>query len=332
MIVDLHSHYLPAEAARAADVPVRLEPLPDGGYRFAVGRQELELERALTDLSIQVADMHRQRLERRILCIPPFCLQYELVPDDGLRWARAINDGIAEAARTSPDVFVGFATLPLQDVPAAVAELDRAVGTLGLHGVEIASHIAGVELDDPVLEPFWERAARYRVPILVHPHNPAGADRMGGYYLRNLVGNPVDTALAGARLLLGGVVERHPDLVVILAHGGGALPGIIGRLAHGYQVRPEARLRASEPAQLLRRLYFDTIVFDARTLRYLVGLVGASQVVLGTDYPFDMGEERPAAFVESAGLPDEDARTVLENGARLLERVLQDATQIRADA
>lgn len=322
MIIDLHSHYVPAEALREADVPVTVEPLEDGTYRFAAGTIDWALEAQLTDLGRQLDDLRRQRLDRRILCLPPFTLLYELPAEDGLRWARAANDGMAAAARAHPEAFVGFATLPLQDVPAALEELERAAGELGLRGVEIATNIAGGELDAPQLEPFWERVAARRLPVLVHPHNPAGAGRMGDYYLRNLIGNLVDTALAGARLLFGGVLERHPKLVVILSHGGGALPGIIGRLEHGYGVRPEARLRAGAPSAQLAGLYVDTIVFDARILRHLVELFGAGQVVLGTDYPFDMGEEDPVAFVEGAGLAAEDAKAILGNGARLLEAVV----------
>lgn len=144
---------------------------------------------------------------------------------------------------------------------------------------------------------------------------------MGEYYLRNLVGNPVETALAGSRLIFGGVLERYPDLRIILSHGGGALPQLVGRLRHGYAARPEAQLRVSDPVASLRRLYYDTIVFNPEPLRNLVATVGASQVVLGTDYPFDMGEPDPVAFVQQAGLSTDDVTTILANGQRLLDAV-----------
>src|SRR5204862_7962028 len=148
-------------------------------------------------------------------------LQYELSAEAGVRWARALNDGLAAAARAFPDAFVGLATLPLQDLPAALAELERAVHDLGLAGVEIATNLNGVELDDPTLDPFWARAEALRLAVLIHPHYVAGAGRMGGYHLANLVGNPAETALAGARLLFGGVLERFARLRLIRAHGGG---------------------------------------------------------------------------------------------------------------
>lgn len=319
VVADLHCHIFPVEAALAAATSVPIESL-DGGYRVG----GVELDAGLLDLTLQIEDMRRQGVAQRALAIPPFTLRYDLPPVEGVRWARAINEGIAEAIALHGDAFAGFATLPLQDVDAAVAELDYAVDTLGLGGLEIATHIAGVELDSPSLDPFWERAERRRLPILVHPHDPAGANRMGDYYLRNLVGNPIETALAGARLIFGGVLERYPDLRIILSHGGGALPQLAGRLRHGYAARPEAQPRVSDPGASLRRLYYDTIVFNDEPLRNLVATVGAGQVVLGTDYPFDMGEPDPVGFVQQAGLPPDDVVTILGNGQRLLDDVRRD--------
>jgi aminocarboxymuconate-semialdehyde decarboxylase len=315
-IADLHCHIFPAEAARHAGTSILIEPV-DGGYRFG-GPGGTDLDAGLLDLALQIEDMDRQGVHVRALAIPPFTLRYDLPPDDGVRWARAINDGIAAAVASHPDRFVGFATLPLQHVAAAVEELDRAVTELGLVGVEIATHIVGVELDDPRFDPFWAATETRRLPILVHPHDPAGGNRMGDYYLRNLVGNPVETALAGARLIFGGILERYPDLRVILSHGGGALPQLVGRLRHGYAARPEAKLRVSDPVASLRRLHYDTIVFNPEPLRNLVATVGASQVVLGTDYPFDMGEPDPVGFTRNAGLAPDEIETILGNGARLL--------------
>ena len=143
---------------------------------------------------------------------------------------------------------------------------------------------------------------------------------MDDYYLRNLVGNPVETALAGARLILGGVLERYADLRIILSHGGGALPQLVGRLLHGHTVRAEAKVNISGPLSNLQRLYFDTIVFRNEPLQNLVATVGASHVVLGTDYPFDMGEYDPVGLVQRAGLSDDDVATILSNGQRLLAR------------
>jgi aminocarboxymuconate-semialdehyde decarboxylase len=275
----------------------------------------MELERGLFDLDEQRQVRRRQRLDRRSLMVPPFTALYELSDEQGMAWSRALNDAIAAVARANPGEFVGFATVPLQSARAA-AELERAAG-LGLRGVEILSSVDGAGLDSPALEPFWETAERLRLPILIHPHYVAGAERLGDYYLRNLLGNPTETAHAGARLIFGGVFERHPELKVILSHGGGSLPHIIGRLQHGSEVRPECR-HAQSPREQLSRLYFDTIVFDPTVLRHLVDLVGASQVVIGTDYPFDMGEERPVELVEGIGLAEAERDAILHAGDRLL--------------
>lgn len=320
MVIDLHSHYVPLEAANAANTGIRLTKMADGEVRFEARGQIMLLEAALFDLERQRADAARQRLEQRILTIPPFCFQYELPAGSGVSWAAHLNDGIAAAAAGDRAAFIGFATLPMQDIDAALAELERAIGQLGLRGIELASNINGVELDDPALEPVWERVAQFGVPVLIHPHYVVGPQRMGDYYLRNLVGNPVETALAGARLILGGVLERHPTLKIILSHGGGALPGIFPRILHGYGVRPESRVRANNPELGFRRLYYDTIVFEGRALRQLVESVGASQVILGTDYPFDMSLSDPVTFVEGSGLGPEDVQQIFANGTRLLER------------
>lgn len=319
-VADLHCHYFPAAAAESANTSIDVEAV-DGGYRFSAGAQSMMLDAGLLDLSLQIEDMDRQGVGQRALSIPPFTLRYELPAEEGIRWAQAINDGIAEAVAAHEDRFVGLATLPLQDVWAALEELERAVNQLGLRGVEIASNLDGIELDDSSLDPFWERAEALRLVTLVHPHYVVGVGRMHSYYLNNLVGNPVETALAGARLVFGGVLERYPDLRIVLSHGGGALPQIAGRLLHGYEARPEAKLHAQDPLAGLRRLYYDTIVFEPNALRHIVQTVGADQVVLGTDYPFDMGETDPVHFVRKSGLADADIETILGNGARLLADV-----------
>jgi aminocarboxymuconate-semialdehyde decarboxylase len=319
MIVDLHSHYFPLDAVRGmADVAVEATERADGSVRFALGGQAMTVPAQLFSLEMQLEDLHRQQLARRVMQAPPFTILYELPPDQGVTWSRRLNDGIAAAARSHPESFIGFATVPLQDVTAAIAELDRATVELGLRGVEILTSINGVGLDTPTLDPFWAEAERLDVPILIHPHDVAGAERLDGYYLRNLIGNPTETAIAGARLLFSGVLERFPSLRIILSHGGGSLPHISGRLRHGFAVRPEARERARDPLAQLGRLFYDTIVFDPLILRHLVAVVGASQVVLGTDYPFDMGEEAPVAFVRQAGLAAPDCDAILNAADRIM--------------
>lgn len=320
MIIDMHNHFVPVDSLKAVDETVRVIEGADGAFELVDAKgHHFPLNPGLVDLDIQCEVMAKQRVERRTLSIPPFCFQYELPADRGAKWARAVNEGIAEAARERSDAFIGFATLPLQDVASALVELDYATGQLGLAGLEIASNINGVELDAPTLDPLWERLSDLAIPVLIHPHYVAGANRMGGYHLRNLIGNPTDTALAGARLIFSGVLDRFPGLRIILSHGGGSLPGLIGRLEQGRRVRSEIATEGPFDAQL-RTLYYDTIVFDHRPLQWLVETAGANRVVLGTDYPFDMGDEDPVGFVESSPLSDSSKHTILASGERLLTR------------
>lgn len=315
----MHSHYFPLSVLdRLPDGPAAIVEAADGRRRLSAGGHAIPLGSDLFDLERQREAMQRQGLTHRTLIPPPFCLLYELPEDQGANWSSTLNDEMAAAAGRYPDSFTGFATVPLQSPDAAIVEMERAVGELGLRGVEIATTINGVSLDHHTLDPFWYRCQKLSLPVLIHPHYIAGAERMGPYHLRNLVGNPSETALAGAHLLFGGVLERFPDLCLILSHGGGALPHLIGRLQHGFTVRRECQGKTTDLAGQLRRLYYDSVVFDPLLLRHLIELVGASQVVLGTDYPFDMSEPDPIGFVRNSGLPEADIELILHSGDRLL--------------
>jgi aminocarboxymuconate-semialdehyde decarboxylase len=318
VIADLHSHYFPPGAATAR-APVRVGPGPDAALvRITACGQDLTVPATVTDVQAQQRDAAAQGLDGRALLPPPFTVLYELDPAEGTRWARQLNEHTAAAAAAFPRTLLGFATVPLQaGGDHAAAELEYAVGSLGLRGAEILTSVAGRDLDDPGLGQFWAAAGELGVPVVIHPHYVSGADRMGAYYLRNLVGNPAETALAGARLLFSGLLARHPGLRVVLCHGGGALPHIIGRLRHGHAARRELA-GAADPRDGLRGLYYDTVVFDPVILRHLAELVGADRLVIGSDYPFDMAEPRPAGFVVGAGLAPGDTTTILHSAGRLL--------------
>jgi len=318
MIVDLHSHYFPPSAATSGS-PVVAGPVDGGSVSLRVGAQEFRVPAALLDAGRQVVDADERGLDRRALLAPPFTVLYELPPDAGVAWSRRVNEGIAGAADAHRDRLLGFATVPLQaggDV--AGGELAAAVGDLGLAGVEILTSVCGGALDTPELEQFWAAAADLGVPVFVHPHFVSGADRMARFHLRNLVGNPTETALTGAQLIAGGLLDRHPGLTVVLAHGGGALPHLVGRLEHGYLHRPELRDAARSPRAGLRSFYYDSVVFDPMVLRHLGEIVGYDRVVVGSDYPFDMAEDRPVEFVENAALPPHTVAGILHAADRVL--------------
>lgn len=314
--VDCHAHLVPRDALarrgwlRAAD----------GQVAVRVDDRWQAVPRGLVEPEVLMDDGVAQGIAVRVVSLPPFLLHHDLPPADAAAYSRAMNDGLAAVARAAGGRLRALATVPLQDPAAAVAELQRAREDLGCDGVTIAASVAGrLELDDPALEPFWEACERLGVLVFVHPHDVAGAGRMQRYHLRNLVGNPAETALGAAYLIFGGVLDRHPGLVVLLAHGGGALPWLVGRLDRGVDVRPECKHVATPPSQQARRFLYDTVVFSPRILRTLVEWVGPARVVLGTDAPFDMSDPHPVTTVTQALSDVEARRAVLEgNAARLL--------------
>lgn len=237
-------------------------------------------------------------------------LGYGLDSVRGSAWARCLND--AMAGRT------GLATVPLQDGRAAAAEAERACGRLGLLGVEIATNARGRELSDPDLEPFWGVCEAMRLPVFLHPAYNVSSPRLEGHHLGNLVGNPLDTTLAVTRLVFGGVLDRHPDLRLLLAHGGGFWPYQFGRIDHAYLVRPECRGSARPPRDYLRGFYYDTIVHSAPALGYLVRTVGPERVLAGSDVPFDMADMDPLATLQEAGVDGAELEAIATGNARAL--------------
>ena len=222
------------------------------------------------------------------------------------------NDQIAKAVAAHPDRLIGIATLPMQAPNLAADELRRAMRKLGLRGAQIGSNVEGHNLDDPALEPVWAAANELHAFIMVHPTKVAGAERLKSYYLVNLIGNPLDTTIAAAALVFGGVIERYPNIKFLMVHGGGFVPYQIGRFKHGWQVRPEppARLKAPPDASL-DRLFFDTILHGRPALEFLVSSCGPSRVLLGSDYPFDMGTLDCVRQVRALAISEGDKATIL---------------------
>jgi aminocarboxymuconate-semialdehyde decarboxylase len=241
--------------------------------------------------------------------------------DLGRRLARAFNDALAEAHTAHPDRFVGCMTLPMQDPAAAVAELQRAARLPGVRAVYLGTNVNGRDLSDPAFAPVFERCEEFELPVFLHPVSVLGGERLRPFYLSNLLGNPFDTAVAAAHLVFGGVLDRYPRLQVCLPHAGGALPYVAGRLQHGQRVRPEARDRARRPfTAYLRRFTYDTISHSPEALGWLIRTVGADRVMVGSDFCFDMGYERPRDIVtKRLRLKRADqVRILRDNAARLL--------------
>jgi aminocarboxymuconate-semialdehyde decarboxylase len=260
-------------------------------------------------------------VDRVLLCPWVPLLYYDAEPEEGLTRARIQNDALAGLARDHPDRVTALGALPLQDPELAARELQDVMARGELKGVEVAASVRGVFLGDDRFEPFWEAAESTGALVFIHPttrgfDSPAFQD----YYLWNTVANPLETATAGAHMVVAGVMERHPELRVLLAHGGGALLAVRGRLrhAHGFQPQAMSRLRES-PEDSIRRFYFDTLTHDDALLRALIDYAGPDHVLLGSDYPFDMGDQRHVDTVRGLGLaPDVEAAILARNAERLL--------------
>jgi aminocarboxymuconate-semialdehyde decarboxylase len=243
----------------------------------------------------------------------------------GLEPARAVvtsiiqNDQIAKHVKAHPTRFAGIGTLPMQAPDKAADELRRIVTKLGLKGTMFASNIMGKNLDDPSFAPVWATAEEIGAFLFIHPNNVAGADRMKSYYLNNLIGNPVDTTIAAACLIFGGVMDRHPKLKICLAHGGGFTPYQAARWEHGWAVRPEPKKNVpKQPQNIAQRFYYDTILHSAKVLEFMLGHVGEDRVLLGSDYPYDMGMLDCVAHVRSLSISDAAKAAILQGTAEKL--------------
>lgn len=272
----------------------------------------------LTDPDRRLEDMDRMGVDVQVLSVAPPQFYYWSDPGLGWRLARLQNDHLAELVAKHPDRFSGLATVPLQDVDAAIAELDFAVTELGLRGVEICTNVNGLDLDDRRFLPFFARASELGAVVLIHPHGFTQGDRLTDYYLTNVIGNPLESTIALTRLIHGGVLEDLPDLRLCVAHGGGYLPFYASRMDHAWRERPEGRhhIPARPPSSYLRQVFVDCLVYDPAHLAFLVQQMGADRVVVGTDYPYDMGFYDPVGLVEATpGLSDEDRERILGGNA-----------------
>ncbi len=302
MIIDLHAHYVPEsflEAIEKEGAPYGAVLQRAGGDPTILvgGRPYGPITRHYYQTKPRLADMDRAGVDMQVLSLNP-PMVYFADAAWGAHLAQLYNNELAATVAGRPDRLAGLATVPLQDVAASVAELERATRQLGLRGAYIGSNVCGKDLDHPDLLPFFAKAEALGAPIFIHPIDILGVERLRAYYLHNGLGNPFDTAVAAARLIFGGVLDRFPRLRVCLAHAGGALPFLIGRLDRVHRVRPEARERIRRrPTAYLRRFTYDTITHHGQALQYLIDLVGADRVALGSDYRFDMGTLDPVGVV-----------------------------------
>ncbi|HEX3505138.1 MAG TPA: amidohydrolase family protein [Xanthobacteraceae bacterium] len=324
--IDSHTHILTQEAMRrlAKESPKVAPVLKDVNERDATleiaGKVvQRPLPREIWDVALRLRDMDANQVDVQVLSPTVFTFFYDHDPALALACAMLQNEDIAAVVQKHPDRFLGLGSVPLQAPKAAADELTRGMTKLGLRGAMIGTHVNGCNLDDPALEPFWSAAAELGAFIFIHPHAGAAAERLNNYYLKNLVGLPFETTIAGASLVFGGVLERHPQLKICLSHGGGFVPYQAGRFQHGWKVRGEPKARIKEPPrQSLHRLYYDTILHSKPALEFLIGSVGPDHVLLGSDYPFDMGNLDCVARVKEVAIGAEAQHFILGGYARTL--------------
>jgi len=258
------------------------------------------------------------RIDRQLLSAWMDVVGYMLPVEQGVRWSRMLNECMGEAL-AAEKLFRGTATVPLQDGARAAEELEFAVKECGLTGAMIGSNIHGRNLDDPDLDPFWSMAEALRTPLILHPLNPLGIERLGKYFLTHVVGLLADTTVAVASLYFSGVLDRFPGLKIILCHGGGFLPYQFGRMTRGREIQPDIqKTTALMGRDVLRWFYYDTIVFEPDVLEFLVAEVGADHVLLGSDCPFGIGDLNPTAIIDRVKLSPEDKEKILGRNASLL--------------
>lgn len=323
--IDIHTHVQVPKAAELAsphfrpEYDPRMVVQPEESTRYNRELRATQTEK-FVDPDARIADMDLQGVDVQVLSIVPPQYYYWADAELGPRVSAIENDRIAEMVEARPDRFVGVATLPMDHPAAAAAELERAHRELGFNGFELNADVNGGDLDDRRFDPVWEKASDLGLLAILHPHGWTEPRRMDDYYLINLVCMPLASTVAVSRMILGGVFERFPELQMLVVHGGGYLPFYFSRTDHGYRVRPETRRHIPRlPSEYLHGLYFDTTVFRPEDVEYLIREFGHERVLMGTDYPFDMGPTDPLGFLSEARMTEAERHAVLGgNAARLL--------------
>jgi aminocarboxymuconate-semialdehyde decarboxylase len=305
--IDLHNHVIPRtiiEAVRKNPEVYRKDKVAietqGDEILLVLGQKKFPMERELYEPDAKVEAMARKGVHVSVISPAPLVFFYGLDANAGLEAARIVNDGVAQMVAARPDRLRGMATLPMQDPDAAITELERAVKEYGFRAVELGTAIGEVELSDPKLRPVLRRIEELKVVLFAHSNVMGTTGRLDCYYLTNLIGNPLDTTIMVGKLMLSGALDELKSLRILLAHGGGFIPYQIGRLEHGHGVRRDtAAATKTKPLEMLKRFWFDALTHHPQATRHLLNMVGSERVVIGTDSPYDMGEERPIETLDA---------------------------------
>ena len=324
-VIDIHAHYFPQAyldllAAEGAPYGAGYRQEADGFTLVGAGRPLGPLPMKFIDLAQRVAEMDATGVDVQALSLTS-PMVYWAEPDLSLRLSRAFNDAASAASEQHPGRFVGLMTLPMLDPDRAIEELERASRLPGMRGVYMGTNIEDRDLSDELFTPVFARIEQLGLPVLLHPLKVVGGKRLAKFYLGNFLGNPFDTAIAAAHLIFGGVLDRFPRLEVNLPHAGGALPILIGRFDHGYTVRNEVKRLPQKPSAYLRRFTYDTIGHSPEVMDFVARLVGADRIMLGSDYCFDMGVERPIGPVDAMQISASERDLILGGTAQRLLKI-----------
>jgi len=311
--IDIHTHIMPENIPNwfkkfGYGEFIRLEHHKPCCARMIKGDKVFrEIEHNCWDPQVRTKEMDMTEVDMQVLSTIPVLFNYFAQPAHALETARFFNDHIAQCVDLHPDRFMGIGTVPMQDVDTAIREMERCITELKMPGLEIGSNINAKNLSDPTFEPFWEAAEQLGCCIFVHPWEMMGEQDMARYWLPWLVGMPAETSRAICSMIFGGVFEKHPKLRVAFAHGGGSFPLTIGRIEHGFNVRPDlcAIDNAINPRDYLGKFWIDALVHDPKALEFVTEIIGADKICMGSDYPFPLGEHHPGKLIESMGFSNE---------------------------
>jgi aminocarboxymuconate-semialdehyde decarboxylase len=322
--IDVHTHFVPSQfpAYRGKHAEVRWPSMQHDGCGHANvmihGKNYRTVVQACWDADKRLVEMEAAGIRRQVVSPMPELLSYWLPPEDAAVLLRHVNDEIAGLCAAHPQRFSGLGGVPLQDVDLAVRELEHVLRAQKLVGVEIATNVNGVPIGDPRFEPFFAAAEELGCPIFVHALHPAGKDRLvGPAALEQIVAFPGDVALAIASMITGGMLERHPKLRIGFSHGGGAFAILLPRIEHGWKTTPAVRDAIPQaPSVYAKQLYYDSLVYDAKTLAFIIERFGASQIMIGTDYPFAIQDKDPQGSLAKLGWNEARLKPLCEDNAR----------------